>query len=101
MGTPQRGPSHGEPGDLVYVALGDSAAQGIGASTSDNGYVGLVADRLRERTGNPVLGVNLSRSGATVHISYSMHGRARDNAGQAAVTIRALATTRGLVVTPL
>ncbi len=56
----------GEPGGLVYVALGDSAAQGIGASTPDDGYVSLLADRMRERTGHPVLVVNLSRSGATV-----------------------------------
>lgn len=56
----------GEPGGLVYVAVGDSAAQGIGASTPDNGYVALLADQLRERTGHPVLVVNLSRSGATV-----------------------------------
>lgn len=54
----------GEPGGLVYAALGDSAAQGIGASRADRGYVGLVATELRRRTGSPVLVVNLSRSGA-------------------------------------
>ena len=55
---------HGQPGGLLYVALGDSAAQGIGASRPDRGYVGLLAQRLRERTGRPVEVVNLSRSGA-------------------------------------
>jgi acyl-CoA thioesterase-1 len=56
----------GERGGLVYVALGDSAAQGVGASSPEHGYVGLLADRLRERTGRPVLVVNLSVSGAQV-----------------------------------
>ncbi|MBC7679320.1 MAG: SGNH/GDSL hydrolase family protein [Pseudorhodobacter sp.] len=56
----------GEPDGLLYVALGDSAAQGIGASTPARGYVGLLADRLRSRTGQPVQVVNLSRSGATL-----------------------------------
>jgi len=56
----------GEPGGLVYVALGDSAAQGIGASHPERGYVGLLAERIREQTGRPVQVVNLSRSGATV-----------------------------------
>lgn len=58
--------SKGVPGGLVYVALGDSAAQGIGASRPSRGYVGLLADRMREQTGREVLVVNLSASGATV-----------------------------------
>jgi len=56
----------GEPAGLLYVALGDSAAQGIGASRPERGYVGLIAQGLRERTGRPVRIVNLSRSGAHV-----------------------------------
>jgi len=56
----------GDPGGLLYVALGDSAAQGIGASTPERGYVGLLAERMRERTGRPVQVVNLSVSGATI-----------------------------------
>lgn len=56
----------GAPGGLLYVALGDSAAQGIGAGRPDRGYVGLIAERLRRRTGRPVQVVNLSRSGARV-----------------------------------
>jgi len=56
----------GEPGGLLYVALGDSAAQGIGASTPDKGYVGLIAARLRTSTGQPVEVINLSRSGARI-----------------------------------
>jgi len=56
----------GESGGLLYVALGDSAAQGIGASRPELGYVGLLAERMRELTGKPVQVVNLSRSGATI-----------------------------------
>ena len=56
----------GEPGGIVYVALGDSAAQGIGASHPDRGYVGLLAERMRGRSGRPVQVVNLSISGATI-----------------------------------
>jgi len=56
----------GEEGGLLYVALGDSAAQGIGASRPENGYVGLLADRLRDASGRPVQVVNLSRSGARI-----------------------------------
>lgn len=56
----------GDPDGLLYVALGDSAAQGVGASSPDKGYVGLLAERLRASTGRPVLVVNLSVSGARV-----------------------------------
>lgn len=56
----------GEPGGLLYVALGDSTAQGIGASAPQRGYVGLIAERLRLATGRPVQVINLSRTGARV-----------------------------------
>ena len=56
----------GERGGLVYVALGDSAAQGIGASSPSRGYVGRLAERMRTETGRPVLVVNLSVSGAQI-----------------------------------
>ena len=56
----------GEVGGLLYVALGDSAAQGVGASDPRHGYVSLLADRLRDSTGRPVQIVNLSRSGARI-----------------------------------
>lgn len=57
---------HGPSGGLLYVALGDSAAQGVGASRPDRGYVGLLAERLACTTGRPVQVVNLSRSGAAI-----------------------------------
>lgn len=56
----------GQAGGLLYVALGDSVAQGIGASRPDRGYVGLVAENLRRQSGEPVQVINLSRSGATI-----------------------------------
>lgn len=55
-----------QDGGLLYVAIGDSAAQGIGASKPAKGYVGLIAERLRSRTGQPVTVVNLSSSGARI-----------------------------------
>jgi acyl-CoA thioesterase-1 len=51
-------------GDLLYVAIGDSAAQGVGASKPGRSYVGLIAAHLRERTGRTVRVLNLSVSGA-------------------------------------
>jgi lysophospholipase L1-like esterase len=53
-----------KPGELLYVAIGDSAAQGVGASRPGRSYVGLIARQLRERTGRSVRVVNLSVSGA-------------------------------------
>ena len=52
-----------ESGDLLYVALGDSAAQGIGASRPDRGYVGLLARSVHAQTGHTVRVVNLSLAG--------------------------------------
>lgn len=49
---------------FVYVVLGDSAAQGIGATRPQKSYVGLVAQALVHYTGRPVHVINLSVSGA-------------------------------------
>lgn len=53
-----------EPGELLYVAIGDSAAQGVGVRDLDASYVGLLAARLHRHTGRTVRIVNLSRYGA-------------------------------------
>ena len=50
---------------LRYVALGDSAAQGVGASHVSQGYVPRLGRRLAEATGRDVVITNLSVSGAT------------------------------------
>jgi acyl-CoA thioesterase-1 len=55
-----------ENGEFVYIALGDSAAQGLGASAPEKGYVGLLADRIQQTTGKTVRVVNLSVSGAKI-----------------------------------
>lgn len=50
----------------MYETLGDSAAQGVGASRPELGYVGLIAAELSARTGMSVQIINLSRSGACI-----------------------------------
>lgn len=52
-----------QSGEFIYVALGDSAAQGIGASKPTNGYVGIIANRIAEVTHKQVKVINLSLSG--------------------------------------
>lgn len=52
-------------GELTYLAIGDSAAQGVGATAPNRGYVGLLARRVRHRSRMTVRVVNLSVSGAT------------------------------------
>lgn len=52
-------------GELTYLAIGDSAAQGVGATVPNRGYVGLLARRVRHRSRMTVRVVNLSVSGAT------------------------------------
>lgn len=56
-------------GELLYVALGDSAAQGIGASTPRRGYVGALARLIAAESGRSVRVVNLAISGATTHVA--------------------------------
>lgn len=56
------GQALGESGPL-WVALGDSLTQGVGAPAHDRGWVGQVRDRLRAK-GTPVRVVNLGVSGA-------------------------------------
>lgn len=59
---------------ILYVALGDSAAQGIGASKPEKGYVGLIATKLAAQKGKPVHVVNISATGATAEdvIQYQL-----------------------------
>lgn len=55
-------------GALNYVALGDSAAQGIGASKPWRSYVGRIAAHMRRTTHGTVGVKNLSVAGATTHL---------------------------------
>lgn len=59
-----RAPS--QSNEIIYIALGDSTAQGIGASSPSKGYVGLIAEHLRVTGDRPVRVINLSKSGAKV-----------------------------------
>ncbi len=56
-------------GEVLYVAIGDSAAQGIGASRPSHSYVGFVVRRMRELTARRVRVANLAISGATIRIA--------------------------------
>lgn len=49
---------------LIYVALGDSTAQGIGATSPRRGYVGQLEESLSQKYQRPVHTINLSKSGA-------------------------------------
>lgn len=63
----------------LWVVLGDSAAQGVGASSYLSGYVGTVLERL----GPPWRVVNLSRSGArTRQVAQVQWPRGRELAPQ-------------------
>jgi lysophospholipase L1-like esterase len=53
------------PGPL-WVALGDSTAQGLGAATPKAGYIGQALSQLRRSTGQHWEVVNLSVSGALI-----------------------------------
>lgn len=54
------------PGELRYLALGDSLAQGLTACRPERGFVGLLAETLAASTGRAVALLNLSVTGATV-----------------------------------
>lgn len=59
-----RAPENERP--LIYVAFGDSAAQGLGADEVGEGYVPRIAMGLEHATGREVVLLNLSLSGGTV-----------------------------------
>ena len=54
-----------EPGPL-WVALGDSTAQGLGSPSPHGGYVGQSLQELRRRTGEPWRVLNFSVSGSLI-----------------------------------
>ena len=60
------GPVSGWAGDarpLKVNVLGDSAASGVGATSADRGYVGIVLRRLASEAGAPVLACNIAQPG--------------------------------------
>lgn len=58
--------ANSQPEGVRYYALGDSAAQGVGATSPAKGYVSLVAEELRKRADQPIELINLSKSGARI-----------------------------------
>ncbi len=56
-----------ESGEITYLALGDSAAQGIGASSPMRGYVGLIAKDIERQSNKSVKVVNISKTGAQMN----------------------------------
>lgn len=61
----QRASAPVQNGDFIYLALGDSVANGIGATCPEKGYVGLIAQKIHDQTGRFVHVINLSVTGAT------------------------------------
>jgi lysophospholipase L1-like esterase len=57
-----------DPDAVLYVAIGDSAALGIGASHPEHGYVGLIAKEIGRITGRRVRVRNLAIDGATLAV---------------------------------
>jgi len=61
---------HRETGDIHYVAIGDSTAQGIGASRPNHSYVGFLAAHIRKQIAPRTLRVsNFAVSGGTLRIA--------------------------------
>lgn len=56
-------------GEYLYVAIGDSAAQGIGASRPGHSYVGMIARHIRAVSPAKWRVANLSVSGTTVSLA--------------------------------
>jgi lysophospholipase L1-like esterase len=54
------------PAGPLWVVLGDSTAQGLGAPSPEYGYVGQALQVLRQRTGLPWQVLNLSASGSLI-----------------------------------
>lgn len=57
-----------QTGEFHYLALGDSTAQGIGASSPGRSYVGQLADRIETLLGAPIAVTNLGVSGAPTRL---------------------------------
>jgi lysophospholipase L1-like esterase len=62
--TRERALQRGDAPDPVWVVLGDSTAQGLGAPDPHGGYVGQTLEQLRRTTGKHWRVLNLSVSGA-------------------------------------
>jgi acyl-CoA thioesterase I len=66
LGNRERALRNGVAPDPLWVVLGDSTAQGLGAPGPHGGYVGQTLDQLRHTTGRHWRVLNLSVSGAVM-----------------------------------
>ena len=66
LGNRERDRQSGGAPDPLWVVLGDSTAQGLGAPGPDGGYVGQTLHQLRRTTGRHWRVLNLSVSGALI-----------------------------------
>jgi lysophospholipase L1-like esterase len=66
LGSRERARQSGGSPDPLWVVLGDSTAQGLGAPGPDGGYVGQTLHQLRRTTGRHWRVLNLSVSGALI-----------------------------------
>lgn len=57
---------HASENAIRLVVLGDSAAQGVGAKSPEEGLAGLIERYIGEKTGRPVYVANISVTGAKV-----------------------------------
>lgn len=55
-----------KPNSITLIALGDSLAQGVGATSTKYSYVGRLETAIAEKTSQPVYVINLSKSGAKI-----------------------------------
>lgn len=62
----ERAQQEKKPNSITLISLGDSLAQGVGASNTKYSYVGRLETALREKTSLPVHVINLSKSGAKI-----------------------------------
>ena len=66
LGKRERARQRGDVPDPLWVVLGDSTAQGLGAPGPKGGYVGQTLEQLRRTTGSHWRVLNLSVSGALI-----------------------------------
>lgn len=87
----------------LWVALGDSTSQGIGASDPSHGWVPKMVDRLRTHTSQPWRVINLSMTGAKLSHILGIalpRMRALESAGHRPTLVTHLAGANDLMAVP-
>jgi acyl-CoA thioesterase I len=97
----QRAVSQGDDPGRLWVALGDSTAQGLGAPGPNGGYVGQTLTQLRRSTGEHWRVINLSVSGALIRDVLADQLPLLQGQGQAQIQSQGQAQDHNEDVTPL